>query len=331
MNIRSCIRVICSGAKAVSSGCVISLLISLLLLIHPRAACGDNLFVSQDSVHGPVPNIMEIDSSGTPRTFYSGYGGPISRYGLALDQSDNLYAAGMNIIQLNSSGTETAASYSPGTNQMFAFSLAFDSAGTLFAGDTSGNAIWKFNSAGGTGTVFATLGASAMPQGLAFDSAGNLYVANAGSDPVNPIPPTIEEFGTNGVGKVFASSGLNRPYGLAFDSAGNLYVANRGNNTIEVFDVSGVGKVFADSGLDQPCGLAFGSDGDLYVANYGNGTIEKFISSGGVLSSVGTVFASGLANPEALVFESVPEPSAGLLLGIGLIGLLPLIRRRSPR
>ena len=61
---------------------------------------------------------------------------------------------------------------------------------------------------------------------------------------------TIEKFGTNGVGSVFAA-GLNNPIGLAFDSSGNLFVACAGSGTIEEFDTNGVGTTFA-SGLNSP-------------------------------------------------------------------------------
>ena len=119
------------------------------------------------------------------------------------------------------------------------------------------NRIEKITSAG-TGSVFASTGLS-TPRGLAFDSVGNLYAANAGGN-------TIEKFTPGGVGSVFASSGLSGPLGLAFDSAGNLYAAND-TNTIEKFTPGGTGSVFASSGLLTPTGLAFDSAGNLYVAN----------------------------------------------------------------
>src|SRR5436190_1123223 len=77
--------------------------------------------------------------------------------------------------------------------------------------------------------------------GLALDSGGNLYVANAGNS-------TIEKFTPNGVGSLFASTGLNVPVGLAFDSGGNLYAANFVGNTIEKFTPGGLGSLFATTG-----------------------------------------------------------------------------------
>ncbi len=88
------------------------------------------------------------------------------------------------------------------------------------------------------------------PFGLAFDSAGNLFVANQGNN-------TIEKFTSGGVGSVFANTGLDVPSGVAFDSADNLYAVNQGNNTVEKFTPGGVGSVFANSsGLFGPTYIA---------------------------------------------------------------------------
>jgi DNA-binding beta-propeller fold protein YncE len=130
--------------------------------------------------------------------------------------------------------------------------------------------IEEFNSSG-VGTLFASFGALyegyplwPEPTGLAFNSAGNLFVATE----FNPTQYrmysqyTIEEFNSSGVGTLVANTvgnqptGLNQPQGMAFDSAGNLYVANYGNNTIEEFNTSGVGTTFASSGLDNPQDIA---------------------------------------------------------------------------
>jgi len=145
----------------------------------------------------------------------------------------------------------------------------------IFVSNSGNNTIEEFDSSG-VGVVFANSGLN-DPQGLAFDSQGNLYVANYGNN-------TIEEFNTNGVGTVFASTGLNEPGGLAFNSSGNLYVANSGNNTIEEFNTNGIASVFASFGLSYPSGLAFDSSGNLYVAS--GYTIEEFNTNG-----VGTAFA----------------------------------------
>jgi DNA-binding beta-propeller fold protein YncE len=75
------------------------------------------------------------------------------------------------------------------------------------------------------------------PQGLAFDSLGNLFVAD-------PRDNEIVEYNSSGTGKVFAS-GLSQPENIAFDSSGNLYVTDYANDTIMKYDLDGAGSVFA--------------------------------------------------------------------------------------
>ncbi len=100
--------------------------------------------------------------------------------------------------------------------------------------------------------------------GLAFDSAGNLYVGDTGNNTVAKVTPA-------GVVSTFAT-GFDGPFALAFDAAGNLYVANSGNNTVSEVTPAGVMSTFA-SGFNDPSGLAFDSAGNLYVASSGNNTV----------------------------------------------------------
>jgi hypothetical protein len=112
-----------------------------------------------------------------------------------------------------------------------------------------GSAIETFTT-NGVGSVFAS--GLVSPGGMAFDSAGNLFVSLAYGSKIEEITP-------GGGTSTFATgaSGLNVPTGLAFDSGGNLYAASVAGNTIEEFDPSGAGNPFASSGLDEPYGLAF--------------------------------------------------------------------------
>jgi sugar lactone lactonase YvrE len=159
----------------------------------------------------------------------------------------------------------------------------------------------------GSVSVFAASGLS-QPWGLAFDAAGNLFVANTGDN-------TIERFTPSGLGTVFASTGLDNPSGLAFDAAGNLFVTSTGNNTIEKFTPNGVGTVFASTGLAGPRGLAFNASGNLFVANAADDTIEKFTPSAAASMFANTaLFDPVFETPVALAFDA----SGNLFVGSGL-------------
>ena len=137
------------------------------------------------------------------------------------------------------------------------------------------------------------------PVGLAFDAAGNLYVANSASDSIDKVTPAavVSTF-------VALGQGVADPQGVAFDAQGNMYVTNFGNNTIDKVTSAGVISTFvaASQGLAGPGGMAFDSQGDLYVANYSNSTIDKVTPAGAVSTFVAA--GQGLDGPQYLAFDS---------------------------
>jgi hypothetical protein len=108
----------------------------------------------------------------------------------------------------------------------------------------------------------------------------------------------------------------------------NLYVANQGHGTIEKSDSGGNAPVFGNSwGLYKPDGPAFDSSGNLCKVTWqgiykldSNGHPSRFDND-----LVGVGGTTGIA-------VQVPEPSAWLLLALGIgavLGGLRLRRRSS--
>ena len=254
-------------------------------------------------------------------------------YGLAIDNSGNLYMANANppgegnIVKFDIS-TAVGSVFSSSGLFNGPIGLAFDSSGNLYTGNWYDNQILKIDSSG-SASVFSSIqgqpAGEAGPQGVAVDSSGNIYVADTWDT-------SIKKFAPNGTMTTFATVG-GEPNGLAFDNSGNLYVAVEGNNTIEKFNATGTDLgVFAFTGLNRPRGLAFDSSGNLFVANFGNNTIEEFNSLG-----QGTLFAdTGLSSPTYIAISSAPyapvistpEPSMLGLFGIGGLALLGFTRRK---
>ncbi|MGA2604821.1 MAG: NHL repeat-containing protein [Verrucomicrobiia bacterium] len=269
-----------------------SRLFTLLLGFCVTIPCthADSIYVTIGISPGnPTNGIMVFNTSGgTGSVFAAGDTGAI-----AFNPAGSLYAvrAGDTIYKYDSNGNSSLfADSSSGLN--VPFGLGIDSSGNLYVGNYAYNNIEKFDSSGGTGSVFAT-GITA-PMGLAFDSSGNLYVSDqAGGN--------IKKFDSSGgTGTVFAT-GLTGPCGLAF-SDGNLYVANAGNSTILKFNSSGQVSTFTSTNLLAfPFGLAFDSSGNLFVACPDNGNLLKFDPSG-----KGSVFASGLVAPVWVAIAPVP-------------------------
>jgi sugar lactone lactonase YvrE len=147
------------------------------------------------------------------------------------------------------------------------------------------------------------------PSGEAFDTSGNLYVADGGNN-------TIRKITTQGDVSTFAGSAgvagssdgigsaarFNNPVGIAFDAAGNLYVADSGNHIIRKITPAGLVSTIAglagnngtadgfrsNARFAFPSGVAIDSAGSVYVADSYNHTIRKITSAGNVTTFAGT-------------------------------------------
>ncbi len=148
----------------------------------------------------------------------------------------------------------------------------------------------------GSTTPTATLTGLNYPIALAFDSSGNLYVANEAGT-------TVSKFAPGSTTPTATLTGLNNPIALAFDSSGNLYVANYYGNTVSRFTPGSTTPSATLTGLDNPIALVFDSSSNLYVANEagGNGTTVSEFAPG---STTPTATLTGLANPRSLAFDS---------------------------
>jgi sugar lactone lactonase YvrE len=236
---------------------------------------------------------------------------------------------GSNIYQYNPTGSYTTFL----SNLDHPRGLAFDSAGNLFVGtftwafDGNGDpagfseaAVLKVSS-GGVASTFVTF-PGVGSEGLATDSAGNLFVASFNTL-VDPTDSIIYKVTPDGTVSTFGHV-PGQCFGLRFDSAGNLFAAGASDSTntygsIYEFTPGGVRSVFvgpeAFSSTQFPNDLAFDSAGNLFVStenNLGNDSILEFTPSG-----TGSTFATGLANnPRGLAFDSagnlfVAEPGFG--------------------
>src|SRR5713226_2278474 len=143
--------------------------------------------------------------------------------------------------------------------------------------------------------------------GVATDSAGNVYVADAGNHTIRKITPAgvvTTLAGTAGSGGSADGAGaaarFNQPFGIATDSAGNVYVADTFNHTIRKITPAGVVTTLAGTAgihgsadgtgaagcFNSPEGVATDSAGNVYVADEGY-TIRKITPAGEVSTIVG--------------------------------------------
>jgi sugar lactone lactonase YvrE len=242
--------------------------------------------------------------------------------GMAVDGATNVYVAdwsSQTIRKVATSGavvTIAGVAWRYGTNDgpgnvaQFAnpSDVAVDSATNVYVADSSNNTIRKV-SPGGVVTTLAGLGGSSGstdgtgsaarfndPEGVAVDSATNVYVADMGNQTIRKVTPGGVV--TTLAGRAWTSGsadGTNNtasfynPSGMAVDSSGNLYVAETGNWTIRKVTPGGVvttvgGQAGNQGSVDGtgstarfygPIGVAMDSAGNLYIADTGNNTIRR--------------------------------------------------------
>jgi hypothetical protein len=121
----------------------------------------------------------------------------------------------------------------------------------------------------------------AAPEGLQFDGAGNLWVANATSNQVVVYPPGTLAVGAEQTNQLTISGTLlNSPRRIAFDptNPSHLWIANLGSNTatpapsVVGYNIA-TNSVFAtisngaNSPISQPVDVAVDGSGYIYVAN----------------------------------------------------------------
>ena len=145
------------------------------------------------------------------------------------------------------------------------------------------------------------------PTGLAFDPAGNLYIADTKNNNVRSVNPsrvitTFAGIGTCGFGAEGAPAILTPlcgPQGAVVDLAGNNYIADTENNRVIMVDSAGNIQIVAGNGtagdagagntgfgeLYEPQGVALDSEGNLYIADTQNHRI-RMLTPGGTISTI---------------------------------------------
>ena len=131
------------------------------------------------------------------------------------------------------------------------------------------------------------------PEGVAFDNAGNILVADTGNHRIVKLSAAgvfVQSFGSEGSG----DEQFNKPKGLDVDTSGNIVVADSENDRIVRFDPDAfassfetLGKVVSDSPepgnevgeFNLPSDVAIGADNTIYVADLNNNRIQVVPSS----------------------------------------------------
>ena len=160
------------------------------------------------------------------------------------------------------------------------------------------------------------------PYGLAFDFAGNLYIADLGNARIRRITPagvisTVAGGGTlpaggKNEGSMATSLAFLSPRNVAIDGTGIIYISDFGAHRVYRMTTDGTVTTLAGTGtrgysgdgaaplalLNYPTALAVDHQGIVYIADSGNHLIRRV--SAGILTSIARA-----ALPTGLAFDGV--------------------------
>jgi len=203
--------------------------------------------------------------------------------------------------------------------------LVFDGAGDLLIATNAANRVYKVTTLGevfvvaGTGREgFAGDGGPAadaelaLPHGVDFDSAGNLYIADTNNHRIRKIDAatgnisTIAGNGTEGFSGdegPATSAALRFPTGVFVDATDEILISDWGNHRIRKVDTSGDITTLAGNGIGgfsgdnaqatdaqlyYPTNVCRDASGDLLIADYDNHRIRKVDATGVITTFAGT-------------------------------------------
>ena len=183
--------------------------------------------------------------------------------GMVIDASSNLYVAdNNNTIRKINLATKQVTTYAgtgvrgfnngPVASATFSspYGLAMDSNGDIYVGDIVNNCIRKITVSTGVVSTFAGTGTQGLsngpaasatfyfPAGVAFDSKGNLFVAELRNNTIRKIATdgTVSTYaGTGQKGSTdgaAASASFSQPISVTVDGSGNVFVADEYNSEI---------------------------------------------------------------------------------------------------
>jgi hypothetical protein len=232
--------------------------------------------------------------------------------------------------------------------------MAIDGAGDIYFADTSNHIIRRIDAvtniittvAGTPGqqgysgdNAAATQAKLTSPEGIAFDAAGDLLIADTGNNVIRKVNASTGVIttiagtgvaGYSGDGILAAVAQLSSPWSVTVGYDGTIYIADFYNNRVRAINSAGFISTIAGTGarafsgdgssataaaLNEPAAVAVDPSGDVFIADSGNDRVREVQQSTGIINTVvgtgseqftgdgGNATSAGLYGPYALYLD----------------------------
>ncbi len=310
-----------------------------------RGYGGDGLSATDPAVELDGPTAVAVDGAGN--LYIADYQNSVVRMVSALTGKISTVAGNQPLgAGYNGDGI-------PATSAQlnFPYGLAVDGAGNLYISDYHNNLVREVSASSGIILTVAgndSLGAGysgdgspataaqlQLPQGLALDAAGNLYIADSGNNVIREVSATGNistvagngAAGIGGLGGAATDASLYSPSGVGVDAAGDLYIVDFG--VLEVSQATGnISQIAGDPNAGGggnlytgpatlaemgATGIALDGAGNLYIADANSSVIREV-----------NVSAGAIAFPNPTTVDTTDSTDGEFSLALNNIGNAPL-------
>jgi trimeric autotransporter adhesin len=199
--------------------------------------------------------------------------------------------------------------------------IAIDALGNIYIADANNHRIRKVNTSGIITTIVGTgvagyggdggqagLAKLNLPFEIAFDTKGNLYIADQQNFRVRKVNTSgiittvagTGIFGFSGDNGQATNAELGGPSGIALDASDNLYISDINNHRIRKVDTLGVITTIAGTGvagysgdgglatlakLSNPWAITIDANKNIFIADDANSRVRK-INASGIITTV---------------------------------------------
>ncbi len=230
--------------------------------------------------------------------------------------------------------------------------IALDAAGNVYFADNNNSVIRKITVATGkistvagnytNGGGYSGDGGAATdaglsyPERIAFDAAGNLYIADeqnyvvrkvdASTQIITTVAGTGTKKGQSGDGGPATSATLGLIVGITVDASGNIYVADPTYNRVRMISAAtqkistvagngtagytGDGAAANASQLNMPSDVLLDATGNLFIDDNGNNVIRLITTATGKISTFGGDGTNGFTGVQNSALQAQLAPQA---------------------